>query len=46
MTGAGAFGSVPGSGKVGSGLVVDVGVYLVVLGTATMILVGLMGERD
>ncbi|MBB6428441.1 Na+/H+ antiporter subunit B [Algisphaera agarilytica] len=39
-------GEVPGIGKVGSVLVFDVGVYLVVLGTATMILVGLMGERD
>ncbi|MEL7087907.1 MAG: Na+/H+ antiporter subunit B [Planctomycetota bacterium] len=39
-------GEVPGIGKVGTVLVFDVGVYLVVLGAAMMILVGLMGERD
>ncbi|MEM8738765.1 MAG: Na+/H+ antiporter subunit B [Planctomycetota bacterium] len=37
---------VPGVGKAGTVLIFDVGVYLVVLGAATMILVGLMGERD
>ncbi|MEM6459286.1 MAG: Na+/H+ antiporter subunit B [Planctomycetota bacterium] len=39
-------GSVPGIGKVGSVLVFDVGVYLVVLGAAMLILTGLMGEED
>ncbi|MEO1237684.1 MAG: Na+/H+ antiporter subunit B [Planctomycetota bacterium] len=37
---------VPGVGKAGTVLLFDVGVYLVVLGGAMMILVGLMGERD
>ncbi|MEM7625375.1 MAG: Na+/H+ antiporter subunit B [Planctomycetota bacterium] len=37
---------VPGIGKVGTVLIFDIGVYLVVLGTAMLILVGLMGERD
>ncbi|MEM9882914.1 MAG: Na+/H+ antiporter subunit B [Planctomycetota bacterium] len=39
-------GTVPGIGKVGSVLVFDVGVYLVVLGAAMLILTGLMGEED
>ncbi len=39
-------GTVPGIGKVGSVLVFDVGVYLVVLGTTLMILFGLMGRKD
>ena len=37
---------VPGVGKVGSVLVFDVGVYLVVLGTALTILYGLMEPKD
>lgn len=37
---------VPGIGKVGTVLIFDIGVYLVVLGTTLMILVGLMGEHD
>jgi len=37
---------VPGVGKVGTMLIFDVGVYLVVLGAAVMIIVGLMGKRD
>lgn len=39
-------GQVPGIGKVGTVLVFDIGVYLVVLGTALMILTGLMDRRD
>ena len=39
-------GEVPGIGKVGTVLIFDIGVYLVVLGAAVMILVGLMGEDD
>lgn len=39
-------GEVPGIGKIGTVLVFDIGVYLVVLGAAMMILVGLMGEQD
>ncbi|MEM1109616.1 MAG: Na+/H+ antiporter subunit B [Planctomycetota bacterium] len=37
---------VPGVGKAGTVLIFDIGVYLVVLGAAMMILVGLMGEGD
>ncbi len=40
------WGTVPGIGKVGTVLIFDIGVYLVVLGTAMMILIGLMGEQD
>lgn len=40
------WGAVPGIGKVGTVLIFDIGVYLVVLGAAMMILIGLMGERD
>jgi multicomponent Na+:H+ antiporter subunit B len=38
--------TVPGVGKVGTVLIFDIGVYLVVLGTTLLLLIGLMGERD
>jgi multicomponent Na+:H+ antiporter subunit B len=37
---------VPGVGKAGTVLIFDVGVYLVVLGTTLLLLIGLMGEHE
>jgi len=39
-------GTAPGIGKLGTVLVFDVGVYLVVLGTTLVILFGLMGREN